>query len=183
MSRSDKGKLKQELLFDFRPPKLNLDLAIGHKHGAWYLIFARNYCLVDSREVTRLDEPGLPNRKDVGGHPCFWFNPKAFSGWEQQNQSLLELLLSFDRSAVLKVIPPTRSVPGALTEVEVLIPEAQLAHCCESCETWESIESDSRRWTLVRPGRFPEYLCPDCYAKDWWGRRLGRAILRMFCYL
>ncbi len=161
MARLDKGKSKQELLFDFRPPKLNLDLAIGHKHGAWYLVFAHTYRLADSREVARLDKRGLSNRKEVLGHPCFCFDPEAVSGWERQGQSLLDLLLAVERYPILKVVAPSsNSMPGTLTEVEVIVPEAQLAHCCECCEAWESTESNVR-WILVRHSKLPGYLCPD----------------------
>lgn len=158
------GKAAESVLYDFRPPSLNLDLAIGHKHNAWYLILAKDYRTADTREVVRLDAPGLPIRKTTAGLPHFCFNLEAESGWERKDENLLDFLLNLGPKsrAVLRVVPqPTDGDDSRSNckEVEVLISEAQLAHWCENCGRWEI--KDNQRWIVTRQGSLPGYLCPD----------------------
>lgn len=159
------GKSKQELVYNFRTTKLSLDLALGHKYNAWYLIFARSYRLADSREVARLDLPGYAFQSpEPRSRPCFWFDPRVASGWERGEQSLLDLLLSLgpNQSAILSVESAGETLEKSrprINAVQVLVPEAQLAHWCEGCGLWESIDDESR-WLLARHDILPGYLCP-----------------------
>lgn len=149
-------------LYDFQHPNVKVRLALGRKRKAWYLVFARSYGTGESREVARLDKPGIRSHHFGDTHSRFWFDTRAASGWERNGQSLLDLLLSLDPHD-----PPVLALASSNTlmeekygamEVEVLIPEHRLAHWCEGCGFWETIES-SPRWALDRPGKRPGYLC------------------------
>lgn len=176
------GKAKQEYVYSFRPYSLNVELALGHRHNAWYLLFARHYRILDSREVTRLDKPDLgvyisdctkETGQTVGGvtAPEFWFDPKAFCGWERPGQTFLDFLLGLN-PAILRTTWNDPDLDDGLKLVQVLIPEAQLAHWCEGCGTWESVPAKSRdgkredadseqvRWIRMTRHDLPEYLCP-----------------------
>ncbi|KAF9268504.1 hypothetical protein L218DRAFT_953971 [Marasmius fiardii PR-910] len=156
-------------LYHFSPPRLRLSLAIGRKRNKWYLIFAKRYPTADSPEVARLDLPGLP----VHGHR-FWFNHRAATGWEPRGKTFLEYLLSLgpNQPAVIDMVSG-EDVTRILNEVVVLIPEHRLAHWCERCHSWESMDDESR-WALSREGTAPGYLCPSCLENDWCGFRTVR---------
>lgn len=155
-------------MYDFKPPNITLRLAIGRKYNEWYLIFARAYPAADTREVLRLDKPQRCRRPTGTGHPRFCFDSRAACGWERENQSLLDYLLSLDSNdpPLFAVISPYSESPKRAreTEVEVLVPENRLAHFCESCGSWESIADNDSRWILTRLDRLPGYSCPRvCY--------------------
>jgi len=157
-------------MYDFQHPNITLRLSIGHKYNAWYLIFARAYASADSREVSRLDRPRKNCRPNLTRRPRFFFDTKAACGWECGSQSLLDFLLSLDSKdpPLFEVISPyTKSIKRAReTEVEVLVPENRLAHFCEGCGTWESVNDNDARWILTRQDRLPGYLCPTCYSQS-----------------
>jgi hypothetical protein len=155
----------------FRPRSLALDLSIGHKRGKWYLIFARVYQTADSREVVRLDRDfRIPYDQDQS---CFWFDLNALTGWEKEGQSLLEYLIDLGPSqdTILKVVKPAetnleRKSKGPL--VEVLVPERRLAHWCERCGEWETMNLEEEfRWKVSSTSRgFPTYVCPEVCNKS-----------------
>lgn len=149
-------------IYDFQHPSVRVRLALGRKRKGWYLILARGHGESQTREVVRLDKPGLRRNKADTSHPRFSFDARATSGWERKGQSLLQLLLSLDPHD-----PPVLALASSNTvleekwdarEVEVLIPDHRLAHWCEGCGSWEAVDSSSR-WTLVRSGKVPGYLC------------------------
>ncbi|SJK98041.1 uncharacterized protein ARMOST_01297 [Armillaria ostoyae] len=152
-------------IFKFTPPGLTLELALGHKRGGWYLLFARPYRTADSREVTRLDTRNpclkIKNSSDSGA-PRFLFDLQTASGWERDGENLLDflLLLGWGHPPVLRC--PVEGYAGndSVMEVEVLIPEHRLAHWCEACGNWESVR-DEGRWIKVEQTRLPLYLCPS----------------------
>lgn len=165
-------------VFKFTPPGLILELALGHKRGGWYLLFARPYRTADSREVTRLDahSPCL-KIKDLSNSeaPRFLFDLKTASGWERDGENLLDylLLLGCGHPPVLRCPVDGYVDNDSVMEVEVLIPEHRLAHWCEACGSWESVR-DKERWIKVEQTKSPLYLCPSCYEKDWILPRLAR---------
>ncbi|KIY65848.1 hypothetical protein CYLTODRAFT_455946 [Cylindrobasidium torrendii FP15055 ss-10] len=166
--------------YAFRPPGLLLDLSLGQTSdgGDWYLLFARHYPTADSREVVRLNS--RRHAKAVAcqlkrGNPHFIFDQDAATGWEAPGQCLLDLLISV-RPSVLRYWGTDE---GGRVEVEVLIPEHRLLHWCERCGQWESVQDGvEERWIMVRKGRPPRYLCPQCFDKNWIGPRLKRALYR-----
>lgn len=171
-----------------------MNLALGHKFNAWYLIFAQPYRTADSREISRLDSRGPGRRVAWSPRPRFWFNPKAVSGWERDGETLLDLLLSLDLHE-----PPLFAVvdhESGASKVEVLIPENKVAHYCEGCGRWEVAGDNALRWFMVRDDRLPGYLCPpvcfchvtrpshvltdeQCHTKDWIGARAIRYLKRL----
>ncbi|KAK7036484.1 hypothetical protein VNI00_011681 [Paramarasmius palmivorus] len=162
-------------IYTFTPRNLTLQLSIGRKHNAWYIIFARRYRTADSREICRLDQPSLRFRHRKNGSR-FTFNPKAFTGWEPPGERLLEYLLSVD-PAILKVVSRDAD-DDSPTEVEILIPEHRLAHWCERCHRWETIKDQGDgRW---RAYRYAGYLCPSCFRKDSFFFRLLRLVAHAF---
>ncbi|KAL0955725.1 hypothetical protein HGRIS_001942 [Hohenbuehelia grisea] len=161
-------------LLAIQPPNLHLHLSLGHKRGAWYLLFAREYPTADSREVVRLSLRGTRPSRSETGRPRFWFDPKAFTGWEGRHQTLLGYLLQNHpddpRILEIKRSKPLPRGKGIVNEVEVLVHEAALLRWCEGCGTWESIaDLTSPRWVLVRQkggkGSLPGFLCDVCYQK------------------
>ncbi|KAK7472373.1 hypothetical protein VKT23_000490 [Stygiomarasmius scandens] len=180
-------------LFHFRPHRLALHLAIGHKRGKWYLIFARPYKTADTREVARLDQPVLCSRNLYDDQDAntlrFWFDPLAFSGWEKEGQSLLDYLLDLgpNRPTILRVIPSADDFAeresSSVPLVEILIPEHRLAHWCEGCGEWEAMDLENgSRWVVSSSsGTLPSYLCPACYEKDWFGKKTYRVFCDLVC--
>ncbi|ESK97292.1 hypothetical protein Moror_17857 [Moniliophthora roreri MCA 2997] len=164
-------------ILSFTPPNLALQLAIGCKRNAWYLIFARQYPTADSRIICRLDRPGTHNWSSRCERR-FWFNPKSFTGWEPPGQSLLEYLLSLD-PPILKVISSEQDFSNPI-EIAILIPEQELAHWCERCHLWETVkESGDARWIMYRSKSHPGYLCPPCSRKDWLCPRIYRLVYHL----
>ncbi|CAK5277844.1 unnamed protein product [Mycena citricolor] len=149
----------------FQPPRLAVQLSLGHKFQHWFLLFSHDYRTADSREVARLSapHPPPPGAKSPGSRPLrprFWFDPHAASGWERDGESLLDVLLSLDLRE-----PPILAVVEEQTgmrSVEVLVPEERLCRFCEGCERWEVLHSAEWRWFRVRDGPLPSYLCPSC---------------------
>ncbi|KAJ7641833.1 hypothetical protein FB45DRAFT_1054244 [Roridomyces roridus] len=150
------------------------------------------YPTAETREVARLDAPSRRSKSSAGQwsrRPRFWFDPRAFSGWEAKNESLLEFLLALDvrTQPLFAVVDQNVDSAGIEVEVEVLIPESKLAHFCEGCGDWEAANAydESLRWYMVRDaaehGTLPGYLCPSCHAKDWFGARAVRYLGRAFC--
>ncbi|KAF9016116.1 hypothetical protein BDZ89DRAFT_415817 [Hymenopellis radicata] len=150
-------------IFKFTPPSLTLDLALGHKNGDWYLLFARPYPTADSREISRLNT--RRGRAKCGlklGNPHFLFDLGTASGWEKDGQTLLGFLLDMGPAHPAILRNWGASGNGQAMEVEVLIPEHRLLHWCSGCASWEAT-TNSRRWIRVRKTRLPCYLCPSCY--------------------
>jgi hypothetical protein len=160
-SRADE-KSKLEPLYHFCLPGLHVRLALGHRYNAWYLIFARHYRTADCREVCRIDSGMLGTvmyLENEQNH--FFFDPQAFTGWEKEDEALLDSLLSLEPS-VLNIINETNSSLGKLKQVQVMLPEGQLAHWCEGCGEWETMEdSQDVRWKIARRDTLPGYLCPE----------------------
>jgi hypothetical protein len=160
-SRADE-KSKLEPLYHFCLPGLHVRLALGHRYNAWYLIFARHYRTADCREVCRIDSGTMGTviyLENEQNH--FFFDPEAFTGWEKEDTTLLDMLLSL-KPSVLKVINTKNSSVGKFKQVQVMLPEGQLAHWCEGCGEWETMEgSEDIRWKSTRRDTLPGYLCPE----------------------
>lgn len=172
-SKLQKGKQKDEPVRSFRPPRLALDLALGRRHDRWYLLFARHYSPADSREVVRLDFKSTsldalnqfanPNMPSTSTPLKFWLDKSAVTGWEKDGETLLDLLLSVTPNT--PIIRFNKSVPEQHTrclQVQILIPEGQLAHYCEECKMWESV-TERVRWIPKKNSRKlkgPLYVCP-----------------------
>ncbi|KAJ8474453.1 hypothetical protein ONZ45_g15947 [Pleurotus djamor] len=123
------------VVYYFYPPT-GPGYVLGWKHGEWYLVFCRAYGMASSREVSRLSALGPKNKLKLdNGHHCFLLD-NAGDSW---NHSLLKLLLKVQN-------PPVIAVRGMLSsawsdeaqyEIEVLLQDGQIAHCCEVCGRWE----------------------------------------------
>lgn len=167
---SEKNSTTPSQLHSFRPPRLRLDLAIGHKSHSWHLVFARNYCVGSggrwipvSQEIVRLDKAGMPLTVATtpSGRSCyrFWIDEDAASGWELASEDLLEYIRQ--AGSILGV--GAYDIVTARREVEVLLSEHRLSHCCEVCGRWE-VTSDVQRWIMTSKDpapALPRYMCPS----------------------
>lgn len=145
---------KSTHIYDFTHPN-GLQFALGHQSGASYLLFSRAYGMAVSRIVLRLDIPGRHSVPSSHGRYRFWYDPKGNLGIEQC-LGTFDFLMSLDPPVLLV----KSTDPEGIKEVEVLVPEHRLEHCCENCGGWENEADNDDRWRLVREGVLPEYLCP-----------------------
>ncbi|THH17748.1 hypothetical protein EW146_g3132 [Bondarzewia mesenterica] len=151
-----------------------LDYAIARKDGnQYFLIFARRYGMAYTREVAYLNSTTHPSEVlafSKEGRPCIWFDTEL----ERDSRDLapkgtvLPALLDavprapIQRTGRMKAITAVEGGERETFEVEILLSEDDLAHCCYYCGDAESASDGNLRFERIGgEGYSSTYWCSN----------------------
>ncbi|VDB96573.1 unnamed protein product [Peniophora sp. CBMAI 1063] len=170
MSAAEKPPLACKAL-DFDTPLRPWPVNLGRKGPTWFLVFTRPRGMRMMREALPLNTlpPSDPFPADSPeGHPRF----ALFSPLEPK---LLSALLDArvtrtDGDAPMPIVRRTGRTFGSrgaesIVEMEVLLSETEILHCCTHCFKWETMNSPAFLRCSGCKARF--YCSQRCQAADW----------------